>query len=298
MKIRPDLFSGILPFVRTAEERSFGRAAASLGVTTAAVSKAVRRLEDELGVKLLDRSSRVVAPTRDGELFLERCQPAVGQVQGAREAVQGRRRVPQGEVSLTLPFIVAPFVLPALARVGEQHPRLVFRIDLSDRITRLARESYDLAIRTGELEPSSLVTRFLRATRWVTVASPAYLARRPAPRTPADLEAHNCLVFVAPNGRPRHWTFLEEGREVRRHVDGNLLIDHGTSLPAAALAGMGVCQVLDFMVAPQVREGQLVEVLAAHAAPGPAIHALATPGRVRSANVRAVMDRLLDAFRA
>ena len=294
---RLDLFSGVLPFVRTAEERSFGRAAASLGVTTAAVSKAVRKLEEDLGVKLLDRSSRVVTLTREGEVFLERCRRAVLDVTGAREAVLGARREPQGEIAVTLPFILAPLVVPRLSRLGVQYPRLTFRLHMTDRLARLADESYDVAIRMGELEASSMVARQLRKTRWVTVASPTYLARRPAPKSPADLVDHNCLRFVAPNGKPRNWTFADKARETVVEVAGNLLIDHGVYLLAAARAGMGICQVLDFMVHEAVREGDLVEVLAAYAAEGPGIHALATPGRARSANVRAFMMFLVDAFR-
>jgi DNA-binding transcriptional LysR family regulator len=306
MMIRSDLFTGVLPFVRTAEERSFGRAAHSLGVTTAAVSKAVRKLEVELGVKLLDRSSRVVTLTREGEIFLERCRQAVLHVQGAREAMQGTRREPQGQVAITLPFILAPFVVPNLPRLGAQYPRLSFRLHLTDRVARLADESYDVAIRMGDLESSSLVSRFLRRTRWTTVASPSYLSRRPAPKTPADLSEHNCLRFVGPNNKPRDWSFVtsddrregnDKARPISVRVDGNLLIDHGSDLLAAATAGMGLCQVLDFMVEDAVRDGVLVPVLPGFAAEGPSIHALATSGRASSANVRAVMRFLVDAFR-
>lgn len=291
--MRADLFAGVLPFVRTAEERSFGRAAASLGITTAAVSKAVRKLEDDLGVKLLDRSSRVVALTREGAAFLERCRPAVLGVQGARDAMQETRREPQGELGVTLPFILAPFVVPGLARLGSQYPRLVFRLHLTDRIARLADESFDVAIRMGELQSSSHVSRLLRATRWVTVASPGYLARMSLPRTPAELQAHNCLRFVAPNGKPREWSFADGAVAVR----GNLVVDQGAELLAAARAGMGLCQVLDFMVQDAVKSGALVEVLAAHATEGPSIHALATASRARSVNVRAFIDFLIEAFR-
>ncbi|HEY5948824.1 MAG TPA: LysR family transcriptional regulator, partial [Kofleriaceae bacterium] len=224
MPLRTDLFAGVLPFVRTAEERSFGRAAASLGITTAAVSKAVRKLEDDLGAKLLDRSSRSVSLTPEGEVFLERCRQAVLGVQGARDAVQGARREPQGELSVTMPFILAPFVVSGLARLGAQYPRLSFRLHLSDRVARLSDEHYDVAIRMGQLEDSSFVSRLLRKTRWVTVASPSYLARKPAPKTIADLAKHNCLCFVGPNGKPRDWSFV--GAE-RVAVTGNLLIDHG-----------------------------------------------------------------------
>ena len=162
MSARADVFAGVVPFVRTAELRSFGRAAAELGVTTAAVSKAVRRLEDDLGVRLLERSSRQVALTRAGAVFLERCRPALLGVQGARDAVRGAAREPHGELALTLPVILAPFVVPGLGRLRAQYPRLAFRVHLSDRIARLAEESYDVAIRMGALADSDLVARKLR----------------------------------------------------------------------------------------------------------------------------------------
>jgi DNA-binding transcriptional LysR family regulator len=296
MATHADLFSGILHFVRTAEERSFGRAAASLGVTTAAVSKAVRKLEEGLGVRLLERSSRAVAPTREGEVFLERCRQAVLAVQGARDAMASTRREPQGEILVTLSFVLAPLVVPRLARLGAQYPRLSFRLNLSDRLARLSHESYDVAIRMGELADSSLVSRRLRRTRWVTVAAPSYLARHPAPREPADLERHNCLRFIGPNGRPREWTFAGGARARLLPTRGNLLIDHGTYLMSAAESGMGLCQVLDFMVDGRLRDGTLVEVLGGFSAEGPAIHALATPSRAGSANVRAFVRFLVDAF--
>ena len=296
--MRSDLFAGVLPFVRTAEEKSFSRAATDLGVTTAAVSKAVKKLEDDLGVKLFDRSSRLVTLTKEGEIFLERCRQAVLNVQGAREAVQRATKEPQGELAVTLPFILAPFVVPNLGRLSAQYPRLSFRMSMSDRLVRLADERYDVAVRMGELEDSSLVSRLLRKTHWLTVASPSYFARRAAPKNPADIAEHNCLRFVGPNGKPRDWIFREGGRSRTIRCRGNLFIDHGTYLLGAAEAGMGLCQVLDFMVEAPLREGKLIEVLGGFSAPGPRIHALATPGRAGSANVRAFMRFLNDVFRA
>jgi DNA-binding transcriptional LysR family regulator len=293
MSTRPDLFAGILPFVRVAEERSFGRAAADLGITTAAVSKSVKKLEEDLGVKLLERSSRVVTLTPEGASFLERCRPAVLSVQGARDAMLGTRREPRGELSVTLSFVLAPFIVPNLSRLAAQYPRLTFRLSLSDRLARLAAESYDVAIRLGELADSSLVSRRLRRTRWVTVASPSYLARCPAPKTVAQLAEHNCLRFVDPTGKPRELVFSDGARVKTR---GNLLIDHGLHLLDAARAGMGVCQVLDFMVAPLLRDGSLIELLPAFAAEGPSVHALMTQARAKSANARAFVRFLVDVF--
>jgi DNA-binding transcriptional LysR family regulator len=298
MDVRTDVFAGVLPFVRTAEEQSFTRAAASLGITTAAVSKAVRRLEEALGIRLLERSSRVVRLTRDGELFYQRCHQAVADVQHAREVAQGSRREPQGEVAVTMPFIVGPLVVPRLARLSAHHPKLAFRLHMTDRIARLADEDYDLAIRMGEPQPSSFIARRLRDTRWITVASPAYLARKPAPVHVEDLANHDCLQFLAPNGKPRDWTFVDGGRKVTQSVSGPLVIDQGAYLVAAAQAGMGICQVLDFMVDTAIREGSVVEVLADAAAPGPTIHAVATPNRARSTNVRTFIRFLVETFQA
>ena len=153
------------------------------------------------------------------------------------------------------------------------------------------------AIRIGELADSTLISRKLRKTRWVTVASPSYLARRPAPKTLDDLAKHNCLCFVGQNGKRRDWTFAPGGKPQIVAVSGNLLIDHGSYLLAAAAAGMGISQVLDFMVEDQLRDGSLVEVLASFAAEGPAIHAVATSSRARSAGVRAFITFLVEAFR-
>lgn len=293
-----DLFAGVLPFVRTAEARSFSRAAVELGVSTAAISKAIKRLEEDLGVKLLERSSRVVALTAPGELFLERCRPAVLSVKGAREVMQSATGEPQGELTVSMPFILAPFVVPHLGSIATQYPRLSFRLNMTDRLARLADESVDVAIRMGDLESSTLIARLLRKTRWVTIASPGYLSRYGTPKAPGDLAGHNCLRFVGPDGKPRDWTFRRDGRSSTSRIQGNLLINHGSYLVEAAEAGVGLAQVLDFMVEEPLRQGRLVEVLSGFASAGPKIHGLSTPGRAGAANVRAFMRFLIDAFRS
>jgi DNA-binding transcriptional LysR family regulator len=290
---RSDLFAGVLPFVRTAEERSFRRAAERLGVSTAAVSKSVAKLEGELGVRLLQRTSRRVALTREGELFLERCRDAVAAVAGARDLMDESRRQPQGAVTLSVPFIVAPLLVPGLAEALARYPRLAVRVEFSDRLASLASGDADIAVRIGALEDSPLRARPLRTTRWVTLASPAYLARHPAPERPGDLAEHACIRFIAPNGRPRRWSFAGLGPLA---VAGRLDVDRGEFLISAAEAGIGLCQVLDFMVADALRERRLVEVLAAHAAEGPPIHALTLAGRAASVNARAVVEVLAQSF--
>jgi LysR family transcriptional regulator, regulator for bpeEF and oprC len=291
---RADLFSGVLPFVRTAEEQSFRRAAARLGVTTAAVSKAVGKLEGELGVRLFSRTSRRVALTREGELFLERCRDAVAAVAGARDLMDESRRQPQGSVTLSVPFIVAPLLVSGLSETLARYPRLALRVDFSDRLASLSAGEADVAVRVGELADSPLRARLLRRTRWVTLASPAYLACHPAPARPKDLAEHECIRFIAPNGRPRRWSFAGEGAF---GTGGRLDVDRGEFLISAAEAGMGLCQVLDFMVEDALKQRRLVEVLKGFAAEGPPIHALTLAGRAASVKVRAVVEILQQSFR-
>lgn len=294
-----DLFAGILPFVHVAQERSFRMAAERLGVSTAAVSKAVAKLEAELGVRLLERTSRQVALTPEGESFLERAREAVAQVHAARETVAHAQRAPRGPLTITLPYILGPLVLPRLARLQARHPGLTLHVRLGDRLSRLVEEQIDVALRTGDLEDSSLVGQLLMRTRWVTLASPAYLARHGTPTHPEALVQHQCLKFILPRGVAREWSFREAPGGPARTVrtGGALDVDHGPALLDLAAAGAGLCQVLDFMLDERVRDGRLVEVLKEYAAEGPPVHALCVPGRQTVPRVRALLQLLVEELR-
>jgi DNA-binding transcriptional LysR family regulator len=287
-----ELFRGVVPFVAVAEAGSFRRAAVQLGVSPAAVSKAVRALEQELGATLFVRGARTAALTREGALLLPRCQGAVSAVRDARASIESARKEPQGELVVSVPFIGAGLVTPALARLRVRHPRLAFRLVVTDRLSRLAEEEIDVAVRIGPLADSALVARRLCGTALWTVAAPSYLARAGVPARPSDLDAHACLVLVGPHGKPRAWPF----RRGEHAVPATLLVDHGPTLTDAAVAGLGVAQLFDFMAADLVREGKLVRVLEDETAPGPPVHALCAPGRRATARVRAAFDAFADAF--
>lgn len=285
-----DLFRGVVPFVAVAEERSFRKAAARLGVSPAAVSKAVQSLEAELALTLFERTSRAVTLTREGALFFERCQPAVHSVSAARAAVEAARREPEGELTVSVPFLVAPLLGPALALLRARHPRLWFRVLVTDRLTRLAEESVDVAVRVGPLEGASMVARRLRRTRLLTAASPAYLARAGTPRAVDDLDAHACLVTVGPSGKPRQWLFASGPRA----VPAAMLTEHAPTVVDASVAGLGVVQALDFMVDEALRAGRLQQVLASEVAEGPDVHAVCAPGRRATSRVREAFEVLAD----
>lgn len=289
-----DLFRGVVPFVAMAEEQSFRKAAARLGVSPAAVSKAVGGLEKELGITLCVRGPRAVTLTREGEMFFESCRGAVTSVMGARAMVEGARREPSGQLVVSAPFVIAQMIPPALAILRARHPRLTFRVAVSDRLARLGEEPVDVALRVGPLSDSALIAKKLRETRLVVVASPAYLARAGTPRDPSELDAHDCLVTLAPSGKPHPWLFRSGPREVRPLLS----LDHAPSLVDALLAGLGVAQVLDFMVDGLVRLGKLTQIFADEVAVGPSIHAVCAPGRRASPRVRAAFEAFAGAFGA
>jgi DNA-binding transcriptional LysR family regulator len=286
------MMNAILPFVRVAETGSFRGAAARLGVTPAAVSKAVARLEAELGVSLFQRTSRSVTLTPEGAAFLPRCRDALAALDAGRAVVSAARRRPRGEVHLSMPFILGDRVIPSLPELAARHPELTVRVSMTDRLARLADERIDVAVRIGP-PPPSVVARLLARTRWVTVAAPELVGRLGVPPRPEALAAMPCLRFVAPNGRPRAFSF---GGGVTVDVAGPLTIDQGEHLLRAAIAGLGVAQVLDFMVGDHLRAGRLVELLPAHASDGPDIHAIAPRERSRTPNARALLGFLVERF--
>lgn len=287
-----EMFRGIVPFVAVARERSFRRAAERLGVSAAAVSKAVQVLEDRVGLPLFVRGARTVALTREGEQFFARCQEAVAAVDGARESLEPARSVPSGELVVSVPFVASALIAPGLALLRSRYPRLDFRVLVTDRLSKLAEESVNVAVRIGAITEATVVKRRLRRTRMVTVAAPAYVARRGQPRRAEDLDQHDCLGLVAPNGRPYPYLFAGGPRTVPPAV----LVDHGPTLVDIVLAGFGITQLFDYMAEPFLREGRLVALLEDEIAGGPDVYAICAPGRRAAARVRAAFEAFADAF--
>jgi LysR family transcriptional regulator for bpeEF and oprC len=287
-----EMFRGIVPFVAVAEEGSVRKAAVRLGVSPAAVSKAVAKLEAEVGLPLLARGGRRATLTREGEVFFGRCRPAVAAVEHARATLEEVRREPAGELVLSVPFVATMLVAPVLATLRLRHPRLRFRLHVTDEQSKLAEERVDVAVRIGVLTDSSLVARRLQGTRLLTVASPQYLARRGEARRREELEGHDSLVLIGPSGRPWPWIFASGMHPVASPV---MTTDHGPSLIDAALAGLGITQAFSFMVEPLVRSGRLVTLLADDVGTGPDVHAICSPGRRATPRVRAAFDAFADA---
>lgn len=291
-----DPFRGALPFVRAAESQSFSGAARVLGVSPAAISKAVATLEADLGVRLFERTSRRVALTPEGALYYERCREALGQLEAAREMVANAQRTPRGEVTLSLSPILARPLCLHMGRLLSRYPELFVHLRVTDRVVDLIEERVDVAVRVGPIEESSLLAHPLLQPRWTTLAAPSYLARHGEPQHPRDLEGHAHLPFLTPRGRVADWSFLDDEEPLQVRPKGPVDVDHGDRLLDLAEGGVGICQVLDFMLDDRVRDGRLVVVLDRFSAPGPPIHAVTLRRRL-SPKVRAVVRWLEGAFK-
>ncbi|OGA50405.1 MAG: hypothetical protein A3F74_27355 [Betaproteobacteria bacterium RIFCSPLOWO2_12_FULL_62_58] len=282
-------------FVRVAETKSFTKAAKHLGISTSGVSKSVTRLEERLGVRLVNRTTRSVSLTDDGATFFERCCQILGELEDAETAVTRRQTKPRGRLRVQLPVGFGLKVLaPYLAQFAELYPELVVDVEFSSRVADLAEEGIDVVVRIGDPGDTRLVARKLCDICYVTVASPGYIARYGEPKTPDDLQRHRCLGFYIPQtNRYRDWSFISAGHHHSKSISGNLNMNSGQALLDAAIAGAGIATVGTFMACDAVRAGLLRIVLREYVPPaGPPIWLGYLERRHLSLRIRAFVDFL------
>jgi DNA-binding transcriptional LysR family regulator len=275
-------------FVTVAGRRSFVGAARALRRSPQAITRAIAALEGRLGARLLNRTTRSVSVTGEGERYLERGRRLLAELD-ALESPPATRAPLAGRLAITAPVLfgqlhIAPIVCDFLAR----HPALEARLLLVDRVVSLVEEGIDLAIRIGPLPDSSLRARLVGQVRWVVCASPAYLARAGAPRAPEALARHTCITFDAGSPFADNWSFPRAGRGERRvALRPRLVVNTAQAGIDAAIAGLGIVRVLSYQVERPVREKTLRLVLEAFAPPPVPIHLLQPAG---------VPNRLAAAF--
>lgn len=281
-------------FVRTAEQHSFTGAAAALEMTQSGVSRAVSRLENDLGIKLLHRTTRSVTLTPDGQAFYDRCSLVLRELDDAQRQIVAHRDEPTGVLKITSPVGFGRSVLlPVLARLTRNHPELVIETSLTDRMTDLTEEGFDAAIRIGEIPDSRMVASQLGIIRLVTIASPSYLEQFGTPQTPEDLQRHNCLnIRFVQTGRLYEWRFQESGREERLAVSGNLLLDNGGALIDLAVQGHGIVQTQRFMATKALADKLVVPILEEYATTRGPISLIYPQSRHLSSKVRVLRAAL------
>lgn len=283
-------------FVAVAEAGGFAPAARRLGLSPPSVTRAVAALEQRLGAQLLHRTTRSVRLTEAGERFLDDSRRILADIEEAEAAAGGAYAEPQGRLAVTAPAMfgrlhVAPLVLDFLA----QHPGVVVRTFFADRIVHLLDEGFDAAVRIAHLPDSSLTAVRVGAVRRVLVASPAYLSRRGAPKSVAELAEHDAIGFSQTGARPR-WSFGPDGRE-EATPRMQLLTNTSEVAIAAAVAGRGLTRVLSYQVAAEVAAARLKVVLRDEEPPPLPVHIVYPSGRRTAAKVRAFVDFAAERLR-
>ncbi len=254
----------LLAFLAVAKERSFTRAAAQLGVSQSALSHTIRGLEERLGLRLLTRTTRSVAPTEAGARLLRTIGPRFGEIEAELASLTELRDKPAGTVRITAGEHAAETVLwPALARLLPGYPDIRVEVIVDYGLTDIVAERYDAGVRTGEQVAKDMIAvRIGPDLRFALVGAPSYFANRPQPKTPQDLTAHNCINLRLPTyGGLYAWEFEKRGREVKVRVEGQLVFNNLALRLNAVLAGIGLAYVPEDQVQTYVAEGRLIRVL-------------------------------------
>lgn len=285
-----DRFDAMTAFVAVVDRHGFAPAARHLRLAPSAVTRLVAALEDRLGVRLLQRTTRSLALTEAGARYLERARRILADLDEAEASAGSERGRPAGRFVVSAPAVFGRLhVEPLLAAFLEQHPAVHAQLQLSDRIENLVEDGIDLAVRIGHLADSSLVARRIGATRRVVVAAPAYLAERGAPQGPRDLASHDIIHFRTFEDAPA-WRFGQGDAEERVSVAPRFATNSADAAIGQAERGGGLAMVLGYQVADSVRAGRLEIVLAAFEQPALPIHLVYPTSRLLSATVRGFVD--------
>lgn len=292
-----DRLAAMTVFRRVVEQDGFAAAARDLRLSGAAVSKHVGRLEEALGVRLLNRTTRRLSLTEAGRTYFERCVRILDDIAEAEQLVTSDAASPRGQLRVNAPMSFGFRHLgPVLPEFLARYPDITVDLALNDRMVDLFDEGWDVAVRIADLPDSSLIARRVGTMRAVLAASPDYLARRGEPETPADLAAHDCLIYALTT-RGQGWTFTGPGgQQVSAQVKGPLRANNGDVLAAAAEAGLGIVLMPTFIICDQLRAGSLRNLMPDWTPPMTGIHCVYPHGRHLSGKVRAFFEFLTARF--
>jgi DNA-binding transcriptional LysR family regulator len=292
-----DRVSGMAVFAKVVATGSFSAAARELEISQASVTKQVQELEQWLGARLLNRTTRRLSLTEVGTGFYERSTRILEAVEEARSAAGTLNTTPRGRLRINAPVSFGLLHLaPAVTEFLNLYPEVSVEMLVNDRVVDLLEGEFDVGVRIGRLHDSSLIARRIAPVRLAVCAAPEYLARHGAPRTPDELASHNCLEYTYFESRGE-WHLLDSaGAEIVVPVSGRYLANNADVLRFTALAGGGIILVPTFLVGDDLRSGRLVRLLPNYPPPEQALHALYPSGRHISAKVRSFVDFLVARF--
>ncbi|MGU9856563.1 LysR family transcriptional regulator [Pseudomonas sp. LF245] len=293
-----DRLSSMNAFVMAAELGSYARAAERLNMSAQMVAKHVAALEQRLGARLLNRTTRRQSLTELGSAYYERCKHILTEADAADSLAQIMNDTPRGKLKITAPVTFGSYsLMPLITRFLRDHPDVEIDLHLTDRFVDLVEEGYEVAFRIGPLATTSLTARPLAPYRLVVCAAPAYLAARGMPRVPADLEQHECLGYAFWS-RPadREWVLHQGSASYRVRVASRLQINESRALMSAALDGFGIVLGPEDFLRTALAKGELVRVLPGFDAPSRPMHLVYTANRQRTAKLRRFVDAVLQRF--
>lgn len=284
-------------FVAVLEAGSFSRAAARLGTSSGQASKLVSRLEADLGVQLLKRTTRALSPTEIGRAYYERIKTVLEEFDALDASVRSASGLAAGRIKLSVPLSFGTMHLaPAFVAFAKLYPDIQLDVGFTDRVVSLVDEGFDMAVRIGNPSDSSLIARKLCETRIVAAASPAYLAEHGEPLHPDELAHHECIIDTNFHD-PLTWQFLADGATLQVAVKGRLQFSNGEASFKAAEAGLGVACGPSFLAGEALRAGRLKPLLRAFEDRSLGAYALYPPGRHLAAKIRVLVDFLAERYR-
>jgi DNA-binding transcriptional LysR family regulator len=283
-------WEGISEFVAVAEQASFTKAANELGLSIAQVSRQVSALENRLAIKLLYRTTRSVSVTEPGQLYYQQCRQLLDGLEEAERSLQHLHNEPRGKLKITAPTTYGEsHIAPLLNQFLHRYPNLDIQFRMTNQKVDLTEAGFDLAIRLGQLDDSSMMAKKLATRNFFICASKQYIKHHGIPKTPSQLNQHNCL-----RGIHDYWRFNDKDKDRSITVTGNYSCNSGSSLRDAALKGIGIIQLPDYYVQTDIENGDLQVLLPDYQPRGDGIWALYPQNRHLSAKVRTLVDYLAE----
>ncbi|MCR9626606.1 LysR family transcriptional regulator [Vibrio antiquarius] len=286
-------------FYHLIEQGSFSAAARHMSLTKSVVSKRIARLEQELGVQLLYRTTRTLTLTEAGRAFFTHAKAVYQAVATAEESIVGLGKNLSGNIKVSVPTISGELILPqVINEFNQKYPDINIDMDLDNRFVDIVNERFDLAIRTGVLPDSSLIARKLVDANWIVCASPQYLAKHGIPKQPQALDKHNCLVYSYQENGACEWAFKEGNEVYQITVDGNLCTNNSSVLRNVALLGQGIIYVPRVLVYEDLKQGRLIQLFKDETAKCLGIYAVYPYTRQQPEKIKIFIDHLYTSFQS
>ncbi|WCP68846.1 LysR family transcriptional regulator [Vibrio tubiashii] len=284
-------------FYHLVELGSFSAAARHMELTKSVVSKRIAKLEQDIGVQLLYRTTRTLKLTESGQAFFEHARSVYQAVAMAEESIVGLGKSLSGNIKITVPIISGELILPTvIAEFNQEYPDINIDMELDNRFVDIVNERFDLAIRTGVLPDSSLIARKLVDANWIVCASPKYIAKNGKPKTPKELTKHNCLAYAYQETGAREWAFKNGDDVYQVKVDGNLCTNNSSALRNVALLGQGIIYVPRVLVYEDLQQGRLIQLFKEETAKCLGIYAVYPYTRQQPEKIKLFIEHLYQCF--